>query len=291
MNKKDDASRFTIRDGEDEAESIYIADAENLRIEKLSTRVTLVAVLIPCLLVIVLAIAYLDIKTRVISTQNTGSMGVQKLSKDLESRFSNLSLKQAKMEVQLDKHAQTLETATAAMQVNLKKATTELKRVIDGKLDPTELKAFSISTEASIADLQKDMADLNAAFNKFDEELAAQILLMAKGLNKDQDRLSEIDKKTRQLEKEKLSKESMDLALGLERLALQEMIKDRIREIDKKMAILNKRVEVLSQRLDKQSRQAPPVPSSAVTPTPPPPPARSPSTPSGSANIVEQTIN
>ena len=70
MNEKNDASRFTIRDGEAEPDTIYIADAENLRIEKLSTRVTLVAVLIPCLLVVVLAIAYLDIKNRVINTQH-----------------------------------------------------------------------------------------------------------------------------------------------------------------------------------------------------------------------------
>ena len=34
MIEKDDTSRFTIRDGEPEPESMYMADAENLRIEK-----------------------------------------------------------------------------------------------------------------------------------------------------------------------------------------------------------------------------------------------------------------
>ena len=127
MNEKDDNSRFTIRDEESAPDSIFMADAENLRIEKLGTRITLVAVLIPCLLVIVLAIAYLDIKHRVISTQNTGSMGVQNLSNDLESRFSSLSLKQAKIEQQLAETSKALDTATATFQVNLKKATAELK--------------------------------------------------------------------------------------------------------------------------------------------------------------------
>lgn len=301
MNNKDDASRFTIRDGDAEPDAMYIADAENLRIEKLSTRVTLVAVLIPCLLVVVLAIAYLDIKNRVVNTQHSGSMGVQNLSKDLESRFSNLSLKQAKMEEQLAETSKTLETTTAALQVNLKKATTELKRITDDKADRSAMAAISSKTEASVAALQKDMADLNTEFGKFDEELAAQILLMAQGLKKDQGRLADIEKRVQpladiekniqRLDSEKLSRDSMGLALGLERLGLQEMVKDRIREVEKKLAAVTKQIDALNLRLDAQA-QKPSASSSAGTaprPTPMPPLPADPN--SGSTNMVEQTIN
>ena len=287
MSEKDDTARFTIRDVEAEPDSNYISDAENLRIEKLSTRVTLVAVLIPCLLVVVLAIAYLDIKNRVISTQNSGSMGVQNLSKDLESRFSNLSLKQAKMEEQLTQNTKTLETATATLQVNLKKATTELKQITDNKPDRSELTATTNKTEASVAALKKEMIDLNAAFSKFDDELASQILLMAEGLKKYQDRLSEVEKKAQQLDSEKLSKASMELALGLERLGLQEMVKDRIREIEKKLADVSKQMDALNQRLNTQANKASPPPSSVAAPKPPAPSDANSSPPT----IVEQTIN
>ncbi|WP_319409787.1 hypothetical protein [uncultured Desulfosarcina sp.] len=288
MKEKDDTARFTIRDGEAEPDSIYISDAENLRIEKLSTRVTLVAVLIPCLLVVVLAIAYLDIKNRVINTQNSGSMGVQNLSKDLESRFSNLSLKQAKIEEQLAQNTKALETATAALQINLKKTTSEFKRITDGKPDRTEITTVVTKTESSVAALKKEMADLNMAFSKFDEELAAQILLMAEGLKKDQGRLAEIEKKAQQLDAEKLGKASLDLALGLERLGLQEMVKDRIREIEKKLAEVNKQMDALNQRLNAQVQKAPPSPSAIASPTTPAAPSDAKSSP---PSIVEQTIN
>lgn len=291
MNENDDTSRFTIRDRQEVPESIYIADAENLRIEKLNTRVTLVAVLIPCLIVIVLAVAYLDIKNRVISTQNTGSMGVQNLSKDLESRFSNLSLKQAKMEQQLAQYAKARETASAALQVNLKKATTELKRTIDGKLDRSTLTALSKETGTAIAALQKDMSDLNAAISKFDEEMAGQILLMAEGLKKDQGRLSKIEEKAQRLESEKLSKESMDLAMGLERLALQEMVKDRIRGVEKKLTAVSKQIDTLNQRLDAQVRKTSQSSPAAAVPRPSPPPSLPSDAPSSSKKMTEQTIN
>lgn len=291
MNHQDDTSRFTIRGAQAEPDANYMADADNLRIEKLSTRVTLVAVLIPCLLVVVLVIAYLDIKHRVINTQTSGSMGVQNLSKDLESRFSNLSLKQAKMEEQLTETSKALETATAALQINLKKATTEFKRMTDDKADQSALAAITRKTEASVSALQKEMADLNTAFSKFDEELAAQILLMAQGLKKDQLRLAEIEKKAQRLDSEKLNKDSMDLALGLERLGLQEMVKDRIREVEKKLAAVKKQIDALNQRLNAQAQKASPTSSAGAAPVPSPKPPLPPDPNPGSSSIVEQTIN
>ena len=285
MKPENDDARFTIRDEEDAPDSLYVADAENLRIEKLSTRITLVAVLIPCLLVIVLTIAYLDIKNRVINTQNTGSMGVQNLSKDLESRFSTLSLKQAKIEEELSKTSQTVETATAALQVNLKKSTAEMKRMIDAKPDRSALTAVEKKTDAGIAALRKEVSDLDAALSKFDEELSGQIQIMADGLKQDQGRLEEIENKTSQLETEKISKSSMELTLGLERLALQEMVKERIRELQQKLAAMDKRIKDLDQRLESRLIQAPaPSPPKPVVPKPAAPP-------SPSKDIVEQTIN
>jgi len=289
MKPENDDARFTIRDEETAPDSLYAADAENLRIEKLSTRITLVAVLIPCLLVIVLAIAYLDIKNRVVKTRNTGSMGVQNLSKDLESRFSSLSLKQAKIEEDLAETSKTLETAAAALQVNLKKATTELKRTIDAKPDRSALtaveKKVEKKTDASIAALRKEVAALDAALSKFDEELSGQIQIMAAGLKEDRDRMEEIESKTNQLETEKVNKSSMELTLGLERLTLQEMVKERIREIQQKLAAMDKRIEDLNQRLESRRTEAPASsPKASVVPEPTAPP-------SPAEKIEEQTIN
>ena len=294
MKEKDDTTRFTLHGSEDEPESMYMAEAENLRIEKLSTRVTLVAVLIPCLLAIVLAIAYLDIKKRVIRTQNTGSMGVQSLSKDLESRFSTLSLKQAKIDEQFADQAKKLDNTTAAIHVKLQKATDSLQKAVDKKTDNAALTTISKETESSITALKKEMGALRqevkalgVAFNKFDDELAGQILLMAEGLKEEQVRLSNIEKRTQQLETEKLSKEAMNLAIGLERLALQEMINERIGSVEKKVAALGKKVEKIDRNFSAGTSSATPTP-----PTAPPKPADAaePTVPSDSSGIIEQTI-
>jgi hypothetical protein len=139
------------------------------------------------------------------------------------------------------------------------------------------------------------MTDLNTAFNKFDDELAAQILLMVQGLKKDQGRLAEIEKQILRLDSEKLSKASMDLALGLERLGLQEMVKDRIREVEKKLAAVSKQIDTLNQRLDAQAKKASLSSSAVAAPAPSPKPSPTPALPpdpnSSVPSMVEQTIN
>ena len=119
----------------------------------------------------------------------------------------------------------------------------------------------------------------------------AQILLMAEGLKKDQGRLADIEKKTQRLDLEKLNKESMDLALGLERIGLQEMVKDRIREVEKKLAAVSKQIDALNQRLDARAQKASPSSSAGAAPAPSPTPPLPLDPNSGSTDIVEQTIN
>lgn len=281
MKEKDGRTRFTIRDEEGVSpDPLFVADAENLRIEKLSTRITLVAVLIPCLLAAALALAYLDIKSRVSSTQYTGSVGVQNLSKDLESRFSSLSLKQAKIEEQLTEHANALESTGKSL-FTLQKTASDFKRISEAKTDRSDWVAFTKKTETAIDTLQREISELNAAFSKFDEELAGQITRMANGLGKDQERLAEIEAQIQRLESEKLTRSAMELALGLERLALQEMVKDRIRELEKKLDLVGKQMERFDQRLAAQSR---PPATPPVTGAPPAPSTDSP-------GIKEQPIN
>jgi len=294
MNNSDDSARFTIRDQDNAPDSIYVTDADNLRLEKLGSRVTLITILIPCVLVVVLAVAYLDIKHRVTRSQTSGSMGVQNLSKDLESRFSSLSLKQAKLEQAFTDFSDKMDTATASLTVNLKKGTADMKRIADSKLDRSAVKGLTAKVDESInvaAELKKDLASLNAAFDKFDDELSAQILLMAQAMKKDRGRLAAVEKTLQRIDTEKLSKESMDLALGLERLALQEMVKDRLREMDTKLAGLIKKMDTLDEQMDALSKQpaaaARPVtvPRTVIQPPPPVSGQASPSSP-----IVEQSI-
>ncbi|PID40749.1 MAG: hypothetical protein CR984_01560 [Proteobacteria bacterium] len=294
MNDSDDSTRFTIRDQDSPPDSVYMSDVENLRLEKLGSRLTLITILIPCLLAVVLAVAYLDIKKRVTRTQTSGSVGVQKLSRDMEARFSNLSLKHTKLEQAFEAFNTKMDTAAASLHVNLKKAISKIDRIDEAKLDRTAAQTVTAKADEAMnaaVELKKNLASLSGAFDNFDDELSSQILLMAQAMKKDQSRLERMEKTLQGIETEKLSKDAMNLALGLERLAIQEMVKDRLREIDKKMAGLIKKINALETRIDalskRQTKAVPPVTiPRPVIQLPPPEPDQTVS----DAPIVEHTI-
>ena len=81
---KHDSNGFNFNDNQDEdyAGELYRQEMKDLRVEKINQRVTIITVLIPCLIGIVLYIAYRDITGRVSESEFTGSKEVRALSEN-----------------------------------------------------------------------------------------------------------------------------------------------------------------------------------------------------------------
>ena len=84
---EDKSSDFKFRIDEESPDSVFQDEIRELRLEKLSKRVTIVSILIPCLIGGLIAIAYLDLKKRVFINQDTGAKTVQGLSKDMDAKL------------------------------------------------------------------------------------------------------------------------------------------------------------------------------------------------------------
>ena len=84
-------SDFKYRTDEQDAESFYHDEIKDLRVEKLSQRVTLISIILPCLIGVAVYFGYRDVTGRVTQSQDTGSLEVQKLSRkidDLSRKFN-----------------------------------------------------------------------------------------------------------------------------------------------------------------------------------------------------------
>ena len=114
---------------EEPEDSVVQTEVHELKLEKINQRVTLISILIPVLIVVVLVIAYLDIKQRVVRTEDTGASEFQKLSADLESRFSSLSLRQAKLEEAVAAMTEQNDKNVAALNTRLDKLQQSLKEI------------------------------------------------------------------------------------------------------------------------------------------------------------------
>jgi len=159
---EDENSGFKFRIDEESPYAILQDEAKDSRIEKLSKRITLISLLIPLLIGAVLAFVYFDLKSRLDKISGTESTGVSRLSKDLESRFSILSIKQAKLENLLNKKISSIEKEFSSFKPNLKKT--------EKRIDVTNKNIKSLNT--SKYDLDKDInAALDKTLGKFDKTL------------------------------------------------------------------------------------------------------------------------
>ena len=77
-------SGFKFNGDEQEPDSFYHEELKDLRIEKLSQRVTLLSILLPCLTAVIIYFGYQNLSSRVSRNHDIGSLEIQRLAKELE---------------------------------------------------------------------------------------------------------------------------------------------------------------------------------------------------------------
>jgi chromosome segregation ATPase len=76
---------FKFNGDEQEPETFYQEELKDLRVEKLSQRVTLLSILLPCLIAVAIYFGYRDLSGRVSQGSDTESLEVQRLTRELEN--------------------------------------------------------------------------------------------------------------------------------------------------------------------------------------------------------------
>jgi DNA repair exonuclease SbcCD ATPase subunit len=241
MNEeRDENVHFRMIPDEEAEDSVIPAQADELRIERLSQRMTLISILIPVLIVVILGIAYLDIKRRVIRTEDTGAETVQHLSEDLESRFSSLSLSQAHLEEALAKVQNQTDRSLAKAQVNLKKANDGLDQVRAAMVSQKDLKAAAQKMDRGLANVARSTDEIKAQVDLLNQSLPSRLGQLDQRMEELDTRLTKLHKKLSSLEDSKIDKAAMDLALKLEILKTKRAFEAQLEELRAQLQALRK---------------------------------------------------
>jgi uncharacterized phage infection (PIP) family protein YhgE len=283
---------FTIGGDDRETDTVMQTELQELKIEKLSQRVMLLTILIPVMIGVILIISYLDIKDRVKRTQSSGTIGVQKLSKDLDSKFSSLSLEQAKLKEVHDKKLPALEKNDAFLQTRLKKAQTSIKNLEASKIEQDELTRVTDSLHAQIEALAEHGHSELDAFAMADEELAAktdalatQVRDMANAYTQLSEKLTALETAASNLSDTMIGKKELDLALKLKEIGFRQEMLDVTGTLGKRVDALQKQIDQL-----RKGRAASAAPPPAPSPAEETPETTQPESGQASDPIEEQSI-
>jgi chromosome segregation ATPase len=163
-------SDFDYRNDEQDPETFYHEEIKDLRVEKLSQRVTLISIILPCLIGVAIYFGYRDVTGRVTQSQDTGSLEVQKLSHkldDLSRKFNErliafsttLSAQDKDFDTAITGKMKTINDNFNVLYNDLKSLNADLKQMKStiGKLNRS--KADKKSQEAAVKELNASKLD------------------------------------------------------------------------------------------------------------------------------------
>ncbi|MGB6010323.1 MAG: hypothetical protein WBI57_03520 [Desulfobacterales bacterium] len=265
------SSKFKMR-MDDERPDLQLQDeADTSQLEKLNKRMTRLSILIPCLVGAILVAAYFNIKTHLSQVNTTGTVGVQTLSKELESKFSSLSVREAALE-------ESMEKTTAALQKSSEEASTAIRYIRAARKSDNQQTADSIEKiEKTLASMSKNLEKISSDLKSLDQALTQKMMNFSETGKND---VAKIRSDMAALKTAMVNKKVVDSALKdqqeIYQIALRKLasnLEDKIEHLEKKLKELEK-VAPSSQK-PKQVQPAKAVSSTKVetekTPLPVPP--------------------
>ncbi len=245
MNENE-SSKFKIRPDDNPA-SHFQEDKQELKIEKLNRRITLIAILIPCLIGGILFLAYRDIKTRVGQVSDTGTTEVKTLSKDLETSFSSLLSKHAQLQQSFIKKTASLEKTAASLHKSLKEADTAIRyiraaRQADNKKMIGALAAIN-STLKTLTPLPQELKNIASDIKAVDGKFSKELRNFTQNLEKIKNNLIKIQADVFALASVKIDYKAFDLALKNQRKDYQQALQQTIWDVDKRIASLESKIQ------------------------------------------------
>ncbi len=232
MEEKD-TSNFKIRlDDEGPDPQFQEDEMENIKIEKLSNRVTFISILIPCLLGIIIFLAYLDIKKRVTTIHDTGTMEVQSLSKDLEAKLSSLSSQYKQLENSLPK----IENNISSLQAEIEEAETAIRYIRSArKIDNKRLKNSISEIEKKSSTISNNLKNVSSELKTIDTDFNKKLANLSKTADKISIELNKLKSDIAKLSSVTIDKKTLDSALKNEQKLYDQKLNQIKRDIEKKI--------------------------------------------------------
>ena len=251
---------------------------ENLRLKKLNRKINLFAVLVPFLLALILVFGYFDIRKKFDNFYFSGSSGVQAISKDLDSKFSSLSIRQAKVEALLNEKISAMEKTAARLEQNLEQTEKALSSVRSSTPDKKDLAGIIAGIDKTLTPINTDIKKLSSEIkkiasdakslqDKFDKESDK----LATAVNSLQKEISMLKTDTAALASTRVDKKTFELTNRHEEKFYQQKLNDLEKSLSEKIDALRDQITALEgKQKNSAATGATPAAKPPVLSTPPP---------------------
>jgi DNA repair exonuclease SbcCD ATPase subunit len=153
----------------------YHEEINTLKIDKLSNRVTIISVILPCIIGAILIFGYLDMKERVVDADQTKQSQVENLSSELKEKLNALDVKIAKNNFEIENSLPELKKKALALEG-------EIAKLTSSKADTKVVKEQLSKFESRVAGNTNQNKSINKAVEKINKGTLAAVKINKEAL-------------------------------------------------------------------------------------------------------------
>ena len=275
---------FKFNGDEQEPESFYHEELKDLRVEKLSQRVTLLSILLPCLVGVAIYFGYRDLSGRVSQRYDTESVEVQRLSRQLENMAKDfndklitftttLSTQDKDLGNTLEGRFATISNNINEMQKNVKSLSEDLKKnkdtierlnasKVDKKSQALEIEKINAAITPLQTELDKlksvgrEMKMLSEDIADLDGKLAKQLAIAEASAEQNKRDYEQIQDSLTKLSGKTIDQDTLALEVFKLKKYFQSQISKEVSDLNQRMDSLKKQIDGIEKisKLQKQSQ-------------------------------------
>jgi DNA repair exonuclease SbcCD ATPase subunit len=269
--------KFRFKLGEEGPEPPAIDEALQRRVRKLSLRMSFLTLMLPCLIALVIYVAYRDLNLRVAQTQHSELQSVDRLAADLEQKTAALLARVSELEATVGAKLDEASKSVFALHEGIKKAEAAVERHNTDKADKKELEDSAARVDAALAALSKDLQgltrevqgltkdlqglapfreelgsasalrnDVNSVsvrLQKLENSLGKDLTGLAGYMDRNKAELTQIKTELANLQSRKLDRESTDLEILKAKKSYQTALDQEMSRIEKTLSTIQRRLD------------------------------------------------
>lgn len=285
---EDDSKRFHFSLDEEEPARQQPEKMDSVVAPATNRRNAMLAVLVPCLLLLVILFAYADLKKRVDAIQNTGQTSVQNLSSDFESRLSALSIQTAKLKDVIATESSDIKKEMESLSAKLSTETAARKKADAVFADKKTVEKADNALEKKFAPLKKEIQDLSPAVKDVDAKVSRELAVFSQKFSVLNRELETVKTQAKKWEANIVDKQVMDKALLQQYDRLKNELETTLAEIDRQLKDVQQELKRITTRT---AHHVPAAPKSLPEKPSKSPKAEKTSQPAGApGGIIEQEL-
>ena len=258
------SQEFKFRIDEEPPEQYLPAVEEDRRIRKFGRRINWFAFLICCLFGALLATGYFDLRQRMSQMDRSGLREMAAVTKDLQARLSTMTEHQAalKKSIEESRAASTetigalraeIQAAQAAIQPAVKQAAlttrSATRKMIADKVDRLELDRAVARLEKSLDPLQTGLKAVSAEIGSLDQNLTRELAAVSSAVENLGSDLAKVKRRATAPPTGGGDSDYLDARMRKEQRIYQLKLDQAAREIEKKLAAIDSRLNQIEQSL------------------------------------------